>query len=54
MTPEEILAYLRYKQSCEGQKAVNAMYDSICEVYISRAQLLGGIIWFIEMHGEKG
>jgi len=53
MTPEEILAYLRYKRSCEGRKAVTAAYGEVCEIYIARAQLIAGIIQFIEMHGNK-
>lgn len=53
MTPEEILAYLRYKQSCEGRKAVEAEYATVCEVYIARAELIANIINFIEMHGNK-
>ena len=53
MTPEKILDYLRYKQSCEGRKAIDAAYGEVCQMYIARAQLIAGIIDFIEMHGGK-
>ncbi len=53
MTPEEILSYLRYKQSCEGRKAVTADNESTCAMYITSARLIAGMIWFIEIHGNK-
>jgi len=53
MTPEEILAYLRYKQSCEGRKAVMADNDHGCRACIDCARLIAGMIWFIEIHGNK-
>lgn len=42
-----------YKQSCEGRKAVTADNDSACAMYITSARLIAGMIWFIEMHGNK-
>jgi len=53
MTPEEILAYLRYKRSCEGRKAVTAGNDHDCKSSVDCARLIAGMIWFIEIHGNK-
>lgn len=53
VTPGEIMAYLRYKQTCEGRRAILAAihlgsFGIVCAEHLACAEMLGGIIEYLE------